>query len=218
MSGGFWPLPACSPFLALARELRARGSSSPPVPGQDYALTEVVQGGSPSELGVWSGAPYLCHPVPPAGPGCFAGPGRGGGRFGRQIRHQAVPRPAGPRPPNRPSGGGGEVVVVSVSLDQHVRRVEPVRGEEVGLVGNLAPGDAANEMSPNVVRFRWRRVVGVTADVEIAVVGEQFIVRNDRRVARDVGERVVRGYDLLDMLRQQVVLCTPSRELGVRVD
>ena len=79
---------------------------------------------------------------------------------------------------------GGEVVVVGVTLDEDVHRVEAVRSEEVRLVGDLALGDTANEVGAHVLRLGRRCVVGVAADIEVDVVGEQLIVGDDRSRSR----------------------------------
>ena len=57
----------------------------------------------------------------------------------------------------------------------------------------------------DVVRLRRWGVVGVPADVEVVVVLLQLLAGHDPGVAGDVLERLVGVYDLLDVLRKEVV-------------
>ena len=93
-----------------------------------------------------------------------------------------------------------------------------MRGEQGSFGVDLSPGHAAVQVGADILRFGRGRVVGVAADVEVVVVGCQFLAGDDGGVAGDVGERPVGGDDLLGVLGEQVVLRPPGRELGVGVD
>ena len=99
-------------------------------------------------------------------------------------------------------------------------RIEAERIEQRVLGCHFGHRHAAEQVGAHVVRLGRRRVVHVAADVEIEVVGctGDFRERHDAGVAGNVLVAVEGGYDLLDVLRAQVVLRAAGMELGVGVD
>ncbi len=93
-----------------------------------------------------------------------------------------------------------------------------MRLEQCRLVRHFRLRNTADQMGPHIVRLRRRGVVGVTADVEVVAVGLQRRVVHDGREALDSTEFVEGGDDLLDVLRQQVVLRAALEKLAVGVD
>ena len=53
---------------------------------------------------------------------------------------------------------------------------------------NFELGNATDEMGANVVRLRWRRIVGIAPDVQIEVVLAQRLEGDDAREAGYLSE------------------------------
>ncbi|MNV74440.1 hypothetical protein D3C71_1676580 [compost metagenome] len=85
-------------------------------------------------------------------------------------------------------------------------------------VRHLGLRNATQEMSTHVVRFWGRRVVGITADVEVVAIGLERGVVHDGRKARLFLESLEGGDNLLDVLRHQEVLRTTLEVFAVGID
>jgi hypothetical protein len=82
----------------------------------------------------------------------------------------------------------------------------------------LGLGHAAQKVRTHVMRLGWRRVVGIAADVQVVIVFAQRGVGHDGTQARHLGKGLEGVDDFLDVLGQQMVLCTAFEAFAVGVD
>ena len=82
-------------------------------------------------------------------------------------------------------------------------------------------GNASREMGFYVLRFLVGRIVHITPNIQVAVIGllvHDLVERNNSRIPGNLAFGIVDVDDLFDILRPQIVLILSFTVLGIRID
>src|SRR5713226_1625120 len=71
---------------------------------------------------------------------------------------------------------GYEIVIVFITVNKDSIDGQAMSRQEIGFCCYLSFGDPAVEMGTYILRFWHRSIIGVATDIEIVVVGCQFLV------------------------------------------